>query len=112
MYCEVVTITNLVNTYLLIVTKKNKIFPRVQKLEGKFFKSNFPINHTAVLTLVILLYITSLGFIYLITGSLYLMATSIQLPASPYSLTFFFLFVMRTFKIYSLGTFKYIIQYC
>ena len=91
MYCEVVTITNLVNIFSYSYQKKKKkFFPRVQKLEGQFLKSNFPINHITVLTLVILLYITSPGLIYLITGSLYLMATSIQLPASPYSLTSFF----------------------
>ena len=42
--------------------------------------SNFPIYHVEVLTTVIMLYITSLVFIYLITRSLYLLITFLQFP--------------------------------
>ena len=42
--------------------------------------NSFQLYHAAVLTLLIMLYITSLVFIYLITGSLYLLITFIQFP--------------------------------
>ena len=41
---------------------------------------NFPMYHTAVLAIVIMLYITSLVLIYLITESLYLLTTFLQFP--------------------------------
>ena len=39
-----------------------------------FTLSNFQIRNTVLLTIITMLYITSLGLIYLITGSLYLLA--------------------------------------
>ena len=39
---------------------------------------NFPICHTAVLTIVITLYIIPLVLIYLITGSVYFLTTFLQ----------------------------------
>ena len=48
-----------------------------------YFLNSFHIYHTAVLTVVIKLYVTSLVLIYLITGSLYLLITFMQFPLSP-----------------------------
>ena len=42
--------------------------------------NNFQIHHTAMLTVVIILYITPLVLIYLITGSVDLLTTSIHFP--------------------------------
>lgn len=40
--------------------------------------NNFPIDDTAVVIIVFMLYITSLVFIYVATASLYLLAKSLQ----------------------------------
>ena len=45
--------------------------------------NSFPIYHTAVVPIAIMLYITSLGLMYLITGSLYLLTTFIKFSLSP-----------------------------
>ena len=42
--------------------------------------NSFPVYHTAVLPIVMMLYITSLVLIYLITGNLYLLTTFLQFP--------------------------------
>ena len=44
--------------------------------------SNFPVYHTAVLTVAIMFYITPLVLIYLITGSLCLLTTFLQSPST------------------------------
>lgn len=46
--------------------------------------ANFQTHHTAMLTIVILLYITSPILSYLITESLCLLATFIQFPSSTF----------------------------
>jgi len=50
--------------------KKRNISPWVKALRIYSF-NNFSIYHTAVLTIVIVLYLTPPVFIYLITGNLY-----------------------------------------
>ena len=54
--------------------EKKKII-LVIKILRVYFVNNFPIYPTAVLAIVIMLYITSLVFIYLITERLYLLTT-------------------------------------
>ena len=44
---------------------------------------NFPVYHTALLTIVIILYIISVVLIYLTTGSLYLLTAFLQFLLSP-----------------------------
>ena len=53
--------------------KKEKNFLFVLRTLGIYSLNNFPIYHSAVLTIIIMLYITSLLLIYLITGHLCLL---------------------------------------
>ena len=48
-----------------------------------YYLNNFHIQCTAVFSIFIMLYITSLILIYLITGSLYLLTVFIQVPIPP-----------------------------
>ena len=52
--------------------KKRKKFLLVMRTLRIYSLENFPICHTAMLTIVTMLSITALVLIYLITGSLYL----------------------------------------
>lgn len=45
-----------------------------------YFFNNFPINHTALLTIVTMLYVILLVLTYLITGGFYLLITFVQFP--------------------------------
>lgn len=63
--------------------------------------NNFQLYHTAVLTLLIMLYITSLVFIYLITGSLYLLTTFLQVPPPPTPPQNIFIISVRSFSVKS-----------
>lgn len=62
----------LVNIHHLIEFTKNLFFPGM-KTFSIYMLSNFQTYHMILLTQVIMLYIVSPGFIYLITGSLYLL---------------------------------------
>ena len=48
-----------------------------------YSRNNFAMYHTAVLTVVIMLYTTSLVLTYLVTGSLYLLTTFLLFPLPP-----------------------------
>ena len=60
--------------------REKKFFPLVMRSLRISSVNNFPVYNTAVLAIVVVLYITSLVLIYLITGSLYLLTTFFQLP--------------------------------
>ena len=46
----------------------------------RIYSQRLPLQHTAVLVILIMLHLTSLVFIYLIAGSLYLLTTFFQIP--------------------------------
>lgn len=73
---------------------------------------NFPIYHTAVLTTVIILYITSLVVSYLVTGSLYFLNTFLQFSLPPTLVTFFwnFLILWLYFKLWLADLYNFNIQ--
>jgi len=84
--CIMITTISLVNIHLLIQVLKK--FSPWDLLCSTFLLSNFQIYHTAVLNIVISLYITSPGLTYLITESVYLLTTFIQFPSAPPSVIY------------------------
>lgn len=75
---------NLINIYHLIDTKKERkqCFPACAETFRIYHLSNFQIHHTAVLTMITMLYITAPGFIYPVTGSLYRWTPPLPSPSN------------------------------
>ena len=80
-YYEMITIISLVNIHHLTWLQKMFLFSCDENFKDLFF-SNFKIHPITVLSIntMIMVYITSIEFIYFITGSLYLLTTFIQFP--------------------------------
>ena len=73
-----ITTISLVNIHHLI--QLQNFFSLLMRTVKAYSLNNFQMYHAAVLTIVIMLYITFPLLVYLIIGSLYLLTTFIQIP--------------------------------